>query len=90
MQQLILNTNNVVELQNLKNSVTGDAVIDAVVECTIYKRDGVPMTGQIWPLSMQHVSDGLYRGTLDWDLMIRSGKWVPLDSVMRIRTTRPS
>ena len=73
MQQLTIGDNNVVEVQRLRNEVTGETVTDANVELTIYDRSGNPVAGQVWPEIMGHVADGLYRGTLDSTLELSQG-----------------
>jgi hypothetical protein len=73
MQRLVIDNNNVVELQRLRNSISGGPITDATVSLTVYDGAGVPVVGQIWPASMQHVSDGYYRTTLDSSLILRRG-----------------
>ena len=73
MQQLKIGNSNVVELQRLRNSVTGQPIIDANTEMTIYDGAGVAVGGQIWPTSLQHIADGTYRVILDATLELRSG-----------------
>lgn len=74
MQTLVIDSNNVVELQGLSNQSTGDVISDATVRCTIYDPNKVPVVGQIWPLSLNPIGNGLYRGTLNSSLILKSGQ----------------
>ena len=68
VQILLLENGNVIELYELKNDLTGGFVNDATVEVTLFDSVGDPVSGQAWPLTMDHVSEdpdeGLYRGTI--------------------------
>lgn len=74
MQKLIIGANNIVELQNLAGSTDGVAVTDATVEFTVYENVDTPVSGQVWPLAMGHVADGLYRGTMDATIGLDGGQ----------------
>jgi len=71
---LYLDNSNVVELRDLTNSVTGLADEGASVSLTITDQSGTAVTGETWPVSMAHVSNGLYRATLSESLSIVSGR----------------
>jgi hypothetical protein len=62
--------NNVVELTGLKNSITNAIDTGATVNVTIKDASGTEVSGDTWPKNMPHVSSGLYRVTLDYDLII--------------------
>ena len=71
---LYVGNSNVIELQELTNSVT-DVVDEAVtVTVTLYDTTGTEVTGQIWPATMTHATGGTYRVTLDNDAAITAGK----------------
>ena len=61
----VANTN-VLELQGLHSEIEGAYVNDATVTVTVKDEDGVAVTGQTWPLTMQYVatSQGDYRAIL--------------------------
>ena len=73
MQQLKIGNSNVVELQRLRNTVTGQPITDANVDMTVYDGAGVAVGGQVWSTSLQHVADGTYRVILDATLELRRG-----------------
>lgn len=56
----------VIELQDLKNPVTGLFVDDATVTAVVTDSDGVNVAG-VWPVTLDFVvgSNGLYRATID-------------------------
>ncbi len=64
--------NNVLELQELTNTITGAIDVGATVTVTLKDRSGTEVTGQTWPTTMTLVSEspltGTYRATLDADL----------------------
>lgn len=61
---------NVLEVQDLKNTVTDLVDTQATVQVTLYDRQGNTVGGQSWPATMVHVADGLYRVTLNSALAI--------------------
>ena len=63
-------SHNVVELRDLKNTVTGAIDTGATVSVTIKDISGATITG---PVSMTHDTGGLYRATLDHDIDIVAG-----------------
>ena len=69
--RLLLNTSNVVELNNVR--ALGETVSDAAVEATIYDRNLSPVLGQVWPLQLQSVAPGSYRATASADLTLERG-----------------
>ena len=69
---LYLDNSNVIELRDLKNSVTGDADTGATVAVTITDSSGNEVGGATWPISMTHVADGKYRATLSPDVALLS------------------
>lgn len=73
MLTLYVGNTNVIELQGLKNSVTGTTDTAATVEVTLKDGAGVEIAGQSWPASMVHDADGTYRATLEDDLSLRKG-----------------
>lgn len=72
--RLVIDNNNVVELYNLKNNVTGEFVDDADVSVTIYDGNMVPVGGGIWPQSMDNRGPGRYRITLEERLILERGR----------------
>lgn len=67
---LYLDNSNVIELRDLKNSVTGNADTGATVAVTITDSAGVAVSGESWPVSMTHDSAGKYRATLSSDVAL--------------------
>lgn len=62
--------NAVVELRNLRNSITNAPDHGAVVHLTIRDKDGEVLSGQDWPATLAHVGRGVYRVTLEAGLVI--------------------
>jgi len=56
----------VIELRGLKNEVSGAYIDSATVGVTLKDADGVNVSGESWPLTMNYVtgSNGKYRATL--------------------------
>jgi hypothetical protein len=65
----------VVELDGLKNEVSGEYINDATVTFTLKTVAGVTVTGQSFPAAMPYVpaSNGLYRATLSDAVAITKG-----------------
>lgn len=63
-------SNNIIELDALRNGITGDYINDATVTVTIVDPDDNELTGQSWPTTMDYVngSNGKYRALLDFDI----------------------
>lgn len=58
---------NILEVANVKNAVTGAYINNANVQVTVYQTDGTTeLTGVTWPLTVIYVSgsNGTYRITL--------------------------
>ena len=74
MLDLIIDSNNVVELRDLRNNVTQEAITDAAVSVTLVDGKGDPVIGTTWPQNLSHVDSGTYRTTLDYGLQLISGR----------------
>lgn len=59
------NTSNV-EIKGLRNAVTNEIINDATVTLIVYDPDGLIMTGDTFPKTLDYVveSKGVYRATL--------------------------
>ncbi len=67
MTQVIFDLNdNLIELIDLKDLVSGNFANSATVTVTLVDKDDVEVVGETWPLAMIFVpaSDGLYRAIL--------------------------
>ena len=72
---LYVGSNNVLELRNLTNAITGIEVNDADVTAVITDITDTEVPGQVWPLTMVPTgTDGTYQGTLEAGLQINNGK----------------
>ncbi len=71
---LWIDNNNVIELQDLTNSVTEVVDTGATVTVTLQDSSGVEVAGQSWPAAMAHDTGGTYRVTLDDDLTLIEGR----------------
>lgn len=69
---IFLSNDNLIELANLQNEVTGAYINDATVNVTLVNSTGTNVVGTTWPKVMPYVaaSDGLYRATLGYDLVL--------------------
>lgn len=72
---LYVGNSNVIELQELTNSVTGLPDTGATVLVTLKRGTALVSTPSAveWPVTMSHVSSGTYRATLDEDIGITAG-----------------
>lgn len=70
---LYIDNSNVIELRELKNSVTGAADTGASVSVTVKDSAGDDVAGETWPVSLAHASGGTYRGTLSRSLTLTEG-----------------
>lgn len=71
METLYIGSHSTVQMKDLVDTDTGDPVASATIDFTLYDRDGVEVSGQTWPLSLQPVSPGLFSGTLDATLDLK-------------------
>lgn len=64
---VLVENDNVVELFELRNPITGAFLNAATVDITITDSEGVEVTGETWPLTIPYVtgSNGIYRVILD-------------------------
>jgi hypothetical protein len=76
VQILYIGNDTVLELESLRNELTGAYLNDATVTVTLEDTDGVDVAGDTWPVTMAHVasSDGLYRATLKYTLSLVEGR----------------
>lgn len=73
---LYLDNDSVLEVDRLKNELTGAFLSDATVTVTLVeKSSGEPVAGETWPKPMDYVADssGLYRATLPYTLALAAG-----------------
>lgn len=70
---LYIGNSTVLELRDLKNSVTDTADTGATVTVTLVDDQGAQVSGQSWPLLMPHVSAGTYRGIMSSSLALVEG-----------------
>ena len=61
MKDFYTDNHNVVELSGVQNVNDGTPDIAATVTVTMLDSAGVEVTGLSWPRAMSHVSNGLYR-----------------------------
>jgi hypothetical protein len=71
---LYLDNSNVIELRDLKNSVTLSADTGATVQVTITDAAGAEVSGETWPVVMAHAASGTYRATLSDALAITANR----------------
>ncbi len=66
MEIVLRGNDNILELDGLRNEITGAFLNAATVTATLVDSGGVNVTGQSWPLALDYVSDsdGIYRGTI--------------------------
>jgi hypothetical protein len=74
MLNLFIGNDNILEVYGLANSETG--VVDVAANVTVILRDGagVPVPGQPWPTTLNHVANGVYRATLEDTLDVARGR----------------
>ena len=66
MEKLYTDSNSTIMLKDVVETIDGTVVTGATVTFTLYDRDGVPVAGQGWPLTLIPTSTpGEYAGTLD-------------------------
>ena len=72
LNYLFINSDNVLTVDELKNAVDDTYINDATVTVTLFDSDGVAVSGQTFPATMNYVSgsNGKYRATLQDDLSL--------------------
>lgn len=72
---LYVGNDNIIEVDGLKNDLTGTDLNGATVTVTLKDAVGANVAGGSWPLAMPHVasSHGLYRATLGYGLSLVDG-----------------
>ena len=75
---LLYKSSTLLQLQELKNTVTGELIADAEATVTLVNHTAVPVGGQVWPLTLAAVADrpGDYQVTLPPDLEVK-----PIDTL---------
>lgn len=73
---LYVGNDTLVDLEALKNELTGLPINDAVVAIVLRDEDGVEVGGEVWPKPMPHVagSAGVYRVTMPHTLALIAGR----------------
>lgn len=63
---LYVGNDNILELQHLRDELTGDWLTTATVQVTLFNASGVEVGGDTWPKPMDFVADskGVFRVTL--------------------------
>lgn len=62
----IINSDNVLEVNGVFDSLDNSYINDATVVATLYDRTNATVSGQSWPLTLGYESgsDGIYKGVL--------------------------
>lgn len=65
--ELLIGNDQTVELQALKDEVSGDFINNATVTARLKTMAGVDVAGETWPITLAYVTntDGNYRGLLE-------------------------
>lgn len=73
--KLYIANDHVLELNGLKDAVTGSYINSATVTAVLKDQVGNQVPGQTWPLTLSYVSgsNGIYRGTLENTLSLTPG-----------------
>jgi len=63
-------SDNLITVSGLINNISGLYINDAVITATVTDRSGVEVPGFAWPLTLTYIasSDGVYRGTVPYDV----------------------
>ena len=66
MDVIYIDTDNVLEIEELTNGLTGAAITDATVSVTLLDSDGAEIAGESWPVTMSYIvgTTAAYRATL--------------------------
>lgn len=72
-------SDNVLELQSLKNTVTDALITDATVTAIMVDRSGDQVTGEAWPVTLVHDAAGTYRVVLSNQLAIVANRTYRVD-----------
>lgn len=69
------NNDNILEVDGLKNDLTGVFLNTATVTVTLKDATGAEVAGDIWPKAMEYLdaSNGIYRTTLPYSLVMTAG-----------------
>lgn len=75
IQTLYIDNDTILDLDGLKNELTGAFVNDATVTVTLTNSAGVAVGGEVWPKTLAYVagSEGSYRATLPDTLSLTNG-----------------
>lgn len=75
IEVLLIGNDSVLEIDRVKNEVSGAYINDASVFVTLRDDAGVAVVGTVWPKAVPYVaaSDGLYRVTLPYTLDLTAG-----------------
>jgi hypothetical protein len=73
---LLIDNDNVLEVNGLRNAVTDAFINNATISATLKDIAGVAIAGQTWPLTLPYVTDseGCYRALLANTLAVSNGK----------------
>jgi len=76
VQVIYVGNDTILEVESLKNELTGLYVNDATVTVTLEETDGVDVAGDSWPKTLTYVggSNGAYRATLVFGLALVAGR----------------
>lgn len=72
---LLDNNDSILEVDGLKNELTGTFINSATVTVTLYDAANTPVGGDTWPKALAYVaaSNGIYQTILSYALAITSG-----------------
>lgn len=76
IQVLYVGNDTLLDVEALRNELTGAFINDATVEVTLHDLNGLAVTGDTWPKAMPYVdgSDGAYRATMVYTLGLIDGQ----------------
>lgn len=93
--KLYIGSDNVLEVNALTNTVTGEFEAGASIEVTITDSEGVEVAGQSWPVTLDHVEPeegedetGNYRANLSDTLEVTEGALYSVAIVANVGSTK--
>jgi hypothetical protein len=71
---LYIDNDTLAELYDLRDEVTGALITDATVTVTLFDGSGEEVLGAVWPVTMPHVENGIYRAVIPAGLDLDRGR----------------
>lgn len=83
---LLIGNDQILQVESVQDEISGEYQNAATVTATVKNIGGVEVSGQSWPMTLSYVTDsnGNYRGTLEYGVVLVNGRNYIIEVIVEI------